>query len=275
MIVKLGPAGVPLSAEKRDTISGIKRVSELKLQAMEIEFVRNVYLTDAASKEVGVAAKNLGIELSVHAPYFVNLCSQEPEKVAATKRRILDSCRSAHYMGANIVVFHPGFYMRLSEEEAFDLVLKNCKEMADFINENGWDVKLGLETTGKLSQFGTLEEIVRICKENKMCVPCIDFAHIFARQGGEIDYGKVFELVKPLGIKHLHTHFSGIEYAVKEKGRGNERKHLPMNSLPDFTGLAKEILKRKLDITIISESPVLERDSLKMHQIFVKLGYSF
>jgi deoxyribonuclease-4 len=130
-----------------------------------------------------------------------------------------------------------------------------------------------VETTGKLTQFGTLEEVVRICKEKKACVPCIDFARIFARQGGEIDYKKVFDLIKPLGIRHLHTHFSDIEYTVKERGKGNERRHVPMNSLPDFKELAKEILKCRLNITIISESSVLEKDSLKMRAVFEKLGY--
>jgi deoxyribonuclease-4 len=140
------------------------------------------------------------------------------------------------------------------------------------MREEGWmDVKLGLETTGKKFTFGTLEEIVNICKEVKGCIPVVDFAHLFARDGGKIDYPKIFEGLKPLKLKHLHTHYTSVLFNSK-----GEVKHLTWKvQKPPFLPLAKEILKRKLDITVISESPTLEQDSLEQKKVFEKLGHHF
>jgi deoxyribonuclease-4 len=135
-----------------------------------------------------------------------------------------------------------------------------------------------LETTGKVSQFGTLDEIIELCKEVKGCVPVIDWAHIFARQAGRIDFSEVLDKVLVLKPKHLHTHFSGMEFnPVKMTGRGNERRHLNVKegALPDYKPLVKEILKRKIDITLISESPNLEGDALFLKEMFEKAGYRF
>lgn len=264
MKIRLGPAGIPESCKKKNTIEGIKKVTELKLQAMEVEFVYGVRMSRLMAKETGEIAKKLNIELSVHAPYYINLCTTDKKKLAASKRRIKNSMDRAIAMEAHVVTFHPGFYGKLTEEEAFEKVKEACEELATK------KVMLGLETTGKHTAFGTVEEIVELCKQVNYCVPVIDFAHIFARNYGKIDYGEIFDLIKPLKLKHIHSHFSNIEFT--EKG---ERRHLPLDDQPPFKPLAKEILKRKVNITIISESPILEKDSLRMAKIFKKLGYSF
>jgi len=269
MKIFLGPAGIPTVSPDKTTENGIKTVKDLALNAMEIEFVRNIYLNNEHAKRVGTLAKSLGIELSIHAPYFINLCN--PEKQKASMWRIMQSVERAAHMGAYVVVFHPGFYGKLEREEAFERVKTACKRMAERIKNRNWKVFLGLETTGKVSQFGTLEEIIEICKKIKKCVPVVDFAHIFARNNGKIDYKDIFDKIEELKLSHLHTHFSGIVYTNK-----GEKYHIPIkNKKPDFQPLAKEILKRKIDITIISESPVLEQDSLIMKRTFEKLGYRF
>lgn len=280
MKIFLGPAGVPISSVKRDTISGLEKVSELKLNAMEIQFVRGVKIDNKIAKEVGEIAKNLNVNLSVHCPYFINLCSQEKMKLKASKKRILDSVERAHFMNAHIAVFHPGYYGKLTKEKALESIKEACKNLSDGIKEKGMDVKLGLETMGKQATFGTLEEIIEICKEVRDCKPVIDFAHINCRTAGSLktqaDYAKIFDKLEVLKLNHLHCHFTGAEYSSVGIGKGNERYHLELKSnKPPFLPLAKEILKRKLDITIISESPVLESDSLHMIQIFEKLGYKF
>lgn len=269
MKIFLGPAGVPTRC-KGGTVNGIKCVHDIGLNAMEVEFVHGVKMGNSLAKDVGLVAQKLGVRLSVHAPYFINLCN--PEKVKDSMKRILDSCERAYQMSADVVVFHPGYYGKLSEDKCFNAVLDACKEMTRELNKRGIkNVHLGLETTGKKSQFGTLEEIVEICKKVKQCVPVIDFAHIYARNSGKIDYNEIFDKLKVLKPKHIHSHFSGIEYS--EKG---ERRHLPITrAKPDFKELAKVIFLRKISITIISESPVLEQDSLLMKKEFEKLGYNF
>jgi len=268
MKIYLGPAGVPVSASKHNTISGIETVAKLGLNAMEVEFVQGVKMGNDLAKKAGEVAKKNGILLSVHAPYFINLCN--PAKVKESEKRIMDSCERAHYMGAKFVAFHPGFYGNLAKEKAYELVKNACQEMSEKIRANGWDVFLGLETTGKHTQFGTLEENIKISKEVKNCGVVIDFAHIYARQGGKIDYKKVLDSIEVLKPSLVHCHFSNIEFTMK-----GEKRHLVLDHKPDFEPLAKEMLKRKFDITIISESPILEQDSLKMKKIFEKLGYRF
>jgi deoxyribonuclease-4 len=277
-MIYLGPAGIPTVSKERTTIGGIKCVAELKLNAFEVEFVRRVGMNNEMAKETGRVAEELGILLSVHCPYFVNLCSQEKEKLDASKQRILDSVERAFHMGADIAVFHPGFYGDLTPEVAFSAIEGACRDMLDWMRAKGIKgVRLGLETTGKVSQFGTLDEIIEICRKLKGCTPVIDYAHIFARQAGRIDYGEVFEKLKPLKLKHLHAHFTSMEWTpAKAPWCGNERRHLELKvNEPPFEPLAREVLKRKVNITLISESPILEKDSLEMKRTFEGLGHRF
>jgi deoxyribonuclease-4 len=267
----LGPAGIGIGCKGSSTVDGIKYAHDVGLNAMEVEFVRGVKMGNDLAKECGRVAKELDVDLSVHAPYFVNLSSVEKVKIAASQKRILDAVERGHHMGACVVAFHPGYYGKMKKEEAYITVKESLKELVGEMRRKGIDdVKLGLETTGKQGAFGTLDEVVRLCKEIKQCTPVVDFAHIYARQGGKIDYEKVLDAVKPLCLKHMHSHFSNIEFTSK-----GERRHLPLDSSPAFEPLAKELLKRKINIAIICESPMLEKDSLKMKAVFEKLGYRF
>jgi len=262
-MIYLGPGGLP-TITKGDTIQGLKDLKSIGLNFMEIEFVRSVYLKKEKAVEIGKIAKGLGIGISIHAPYFINFGN--PEKFPSSKKRILDSCEIGHYLGAKYIVFHPGYYGNIDKEAVYKMVLRNCLEMQDIILKNNWDVVLGMETTGKKSQFGTLEELLRISREAKTCQPVIDFSHIYARNGGHIDYPEVLDKMKI--FRHIHSHFSNIEFT-----EAGERMHLPLGvSGPDFSELAKEIVTRKIDITIICETPLLEQDSLKMKGIFDKVS---
>jgi deoxyribonuclease IV len=265
--VLLGPAGVPHSSKAPDTISGILRVAELGLQAMEVEFVRGVHMNMPTAKVVGEAAKAAGVSLSVHAPYYVNLCSDDRKIYEASKKRILDSAELAGAMGAWIVALHPGYYSGMDPALAADRIGNACKEMVPHVPKG---VMLGLETGGRMAAFGTLKETVDLCKKSKGCVPVVDFAHVYARQGGKIDYKQVLEIVSPLGLKMLHSHFSNIEFTDK-----GERRHLPVDHSPPFAPLAKEIILKKQNITLISESPLLEEDSIRMKKTLARSGYAF
>jgi len=280
-VIYLGSAGVPIASEEKSTIAGIKCVAELGLNAFECEFVRRVGMNNEMAKEVGKIAAELDVHLSVHCPYFVNLCSQEEEKLEASKKRILDSVERAHFMQADVAVFHPGYYGSLTQEQAYDAVKQSCEDMIGRMKSKKVEkVLLGLETMGKQSTFGTLEEIIRITKEVKGCVPVIDWSHLYCRSAGGIkgqeDYAKVFDKLEPLKLKHLHCHATSAEYTVVGEGKGNEKRHLTIDAKkPDLEPLVKEILRRKMDITLISESPTLEQDALILKKMFEKNGYKF
>ena len=98
--IRLGPAGSP----GKSTLEGVQMVNDMGLQAMEVEFVRGVHMGIDLAREVGALAKKLDIELSIHAPYYINLASAEKKKIQESKKRILDSVERGHYLGARYVV---------------------------------------------------------------------------------------------------------------------------------------------------------------------------
>ena len=256
MRVLFGPAG----SSGLGSVEGIKQCKDLKLEAMEVEFTHGVKMSNALAKQSGLLAKDLNISLSVHAPYFINLTSEEKEKIIASKKRILMSCERAHHLGAKYIVFHAAYYQKNSPEECYKRVAEEVKTMNSVIKKNGWNVLLAPETTGKASQFGTVEELLKLKKETG-CHLCVDFAHLYARNLGNIDYNEVFAKLKHLN--HIQAHFSGIEYTQK-----GERNHILL-SRNFFLPLAKAIKKAKPDsITIINESPDVFGDAVKMQNWF-------
>lgn len=263
MKIYLGPAGSPSAS----TLEGLSAVKEMGLNAMEVEFVRGVHMKPDLAREIGEKNRKAGLFLSVHAPYFINLASPEKEKVKASMKRILDSCERGHYMGAKFIVFHPAYFGKLDKEKCFEAVKQRVEEMNETIRSNKWNVSLAPETTGKHSAFGSLDETIRLAKEAKTSI-CLDLAHLYARNMGVIDYSEVLDRVGALRLKQLHCHFSGIQFSLK-----GERNHIVMGESPPFEPFAKELLKRDMDVSIISESPVTYQDSLRMKRIFEKLGH--
>lgn len=262
MEILLGPAGSPA----KSTLDGIKVVHDLGLQAMEVAFTHGIHMGIELAKSVGNEAKRYDISLSIHAPYYINLTSTDRIKLKESKKRIIDTCERGHYMNARKIIFHAAYYGKRSREETYERVKKEIVSMMKVIGENGWNVALLPETMGRVSQFGDLDEIIQLSKETG-CDMCIDPAHLYARNSGQIDFAETLDKLKETGKKEFHFHFSGINY-----GPRGERKHLVLDHNPSFEDFAKELLKRKVTATIISESPVTWQDSVKMKRIFHALG---
>ncbi|MEK7166914.1 MAG: TIM barrel protein [Patescibacteria group bacterium] len=262
----LGPAG--LGGYKEAAIN-LEKIYSLGLTAIEIAFTYNIYLNNKQSKEIGEIAKKFNIKLSIHCPYWINLASKEKIKIKQSQQRILTSCERAHYLGASYVVFHPAFFGDYKKEEVYKITKDAILEMREIIKKNKLNAQLAPETTGKYSALGNLDELIKLAKETK-CNLCVDFAHLQAREQGKLNYSEALDKIETLKLKHYHFHFSGIEWTLK-----GERKHINMNQSVPFLPLAKEILKRKINCTIISESPITWQDSLKMKKVFEKLGHKF
>jgi len=276
-MIRLGPAGLPttLEAKKRNTIEGIKEVKNLGLNAMEIEFVRNIYLDSKQAKEVGKVAKELDVELSVHAPYFINLLSDKKDVVKASIQRIIQCLKLAEIMNAKHVVVHSAYYGKLEKKEAFEKMIEITQEILEKAKKSKVkNAVLCYETMAKESQFADLDTLLELKDriKNKQFSICIDFAHIFVYQDGKIDYDEIFNKTKD--FEYYHTHFSNVKFNLKNKKFIDV--HVNINSHPNFKDLAKVLIERKIEnITIISESPILEQDSLKMKKILESLGYKF
>ncbi len=269
-----GPAGIPLSASEPSTEAGIRRVRELGLDCMEVEFVQGVRMKEEQALRVGEIARELKVSLSAHAPYFINLNAKEEDKIRASKERLLQAARISALFGGTVVVFHPAYYLDLPPEEALERVRENLAEVAARIRAEGLKILLAPETTGKTTQLGTLEEVLKLCKGMEGVVPCIDFAHIHARTGRYNSYEEFLEILdlvaETLGKKalsNLHIHVSGIE-----GGKGGEKRHLNLRE-SDFRyeDLMRALKERKVGGLVISESPNREEDALLLKEVYERL----
>lgn len=255
-MIKIGPAGT----DGLGYIKAIPKAAALGFGILECPFTHGVNVSNEMAKEIGAVRAAAKIDLSIHAPYFINLVSEEKAKIIASKKRILDTCERAHHMGAKYVVFHAGFYGKMDHKKVYSGIAAEIKDMMNTIKKNKWSVELAPETTGKGSQFGDLAELLALVKDTG-CHLTVDFAHLIARYNGREEHGKILDELKKNKIKHIHAHFSGIEFTPK-----GERRHIPLTK-EFFMPLATELVKRKTDISIICEAPDPFADAMMMKQI--------
>ncbi|MDD5041480.1 MAG: TIM barrel protein [Candidatus Peribacteraceae bacterium] len=256
------------------TVAGLQRAKKLGIAAMEIEWVQNVPKNPERMAEIRETAEELNIMLTVHAPYFVNLNSPDRAKLAASKRRVLDALSMAELCGARSVCVHAAFNLGQEPEKVYRNVRAATADIMQHKRSLFPHVNLAYETMGKQSQFGTLEEVLKISKEFGN-YPCVDPAHMHARENGKInstkEWNDMFDLYeKYLGkkaLKSVHMHYSGIAYTAK-----GERNHLPlMKSDAKWKDFLKVLKKRKIAGVVVCESPLLEKDTLLMQQFFEKM----
>jgi len=262
----VGTAGIPHSTPKKSTPDGVRRVAELGLDAMEIEFVRGVRMKAELASKTREVAIDSGVVLTVHAPYFINLLSDDPAKVSASIKRIIDSARIGYLAGAWSVVFHPGYYGKLDKQTAIRIVRDHLRKIIESLNDQGIKIWIRPETMGALAEFGDLEEVVSVVEGLGHALPCVDFAHIYARSLGRVNdyvsFRKILEVIeKRLGreaLTNMHIHISGMEY-----GPRGERKHLNLReSEINWVDALKVIKEFNVRGVLICESPNLEEDAV-------------
>jgi len=260
-----GTAGIPLSASPATTLTAISRVKELGLSCLEIEMVRGARFSTETAHAIRKKAEEEGIILSAHAPYSINLLSAETGKRLSSQEQLLSAARLANLCGAKKFVFHGGFYGSHPPAKAIEIIRESLKDILSFLRTEKNKVILRLETMGKKTQFGTLEEVLVLCQEIEGLQPCLDFSHLYAREGAANGYRhfsrtlrKVAKKLGPEALKNLHVHVSGVEF--REKG---EIRHL---NLRDSDFHWEEWLLALADNgvagTVICESPNLETDAL-------------
>ncbi len=271
-----GTAGIPHSARSKTTIDGIERIAELGLGCMEIEFVQGVKMGEAGARLVADTATREGIKLSAHAPYFINFNAHEPEKIRASQDRVLQTARIAALCGAESVTFHAAFYLGDPPEKAYSTVKKYLAEMLNQLKRENNRVWIRPEAAGKLSQFGSLEEILNLSTEIEGLAPCIDFAHWHARNGRFNSYPEftsiLLQVKERLGgaaLDDMHIHVSGIAY-----GKKGEIKHLNLKESDfQYTELLKALNDNDASGIVICESPNLEEDALLLQATYKEIVY--
>lgn len=268
-----GTPGIPFSTNPRDTVNGVKQVRSLGLDAMELEFVQSVNVSEDLAPKVKAEAEKQKVVLTCHGQYFVNLSSLEKIKIEASMKRMLDAARRVHQCGGWSVTWHTAFFQGRPKDQIYKIVKENFSKVVKQLHDEGIkDVWLRPETTGKETQWGDLAETIKLSQDIEGVLPCIDFGHLHARYNGTnntlAEFRQIMETVeKGLGkdgLHNMHIQITGINYGPK-----GEKNHIPMKD-SDFN--YKDLLKvwKEFGIrgVVINESPNVESDALLLQKEF-------
>ena len=279
-MIKFGPSG---NSERfyaegyKHTEQSAKFVKDMGLDCFEYSFGRGVRMTEEKAISIGEAFQKEDVEISVHAPYFINFANPDDEMAIKSYAYVLDSAKACRLMQGKRIVFHPATQGKATRTEAVEKAEERLKILADYIVLNGYeDMLFCPETMGKQAQIGTVEEITAFCKIAPFYIPCVDFGHINAREQGSLktvaDYKeRLSYMIAELGyerMKNFHVHFSKIMYGSK-----GEIKHLTFADEvygPEFLPLAVALKELALKPYIISESDGTQADDAKeMKKIYL------
>ena len=264
-------AGVPLRAGNKGYEAGFQILDEMNLDGLELEFVRGVRISDKSREAVGTTDK----VITAHAPFYVNLNAREEEKVEASVQRIIETADVTNSLGGYSITFHAGFYLGQDAELVYNNIKSQIKIITDTLAESNNKIWIRPETTGKATQWGDLEEIVRLSKEFETVLPCVDFSHLHARYNGISNtydefcaiFDKIGTELGDYALENFHAHIAGIEYGAK-----GEKKHLNLEE-SDFN--YKDLLKafKKFDVkgAVICESPNIENDAKLLKDYYLSL----
>lgn len=274
--IQFATAGIPVCTPKRDTLGGLEQVRKLGLDGMELEFVHGVNMKEQTAGEVKTKAEQLGLSLSVHGPYYINLNAAEADKQLASEQRIFESARIGAMCGAAAITFHPAYVMKSERPAVAQKVLLSLESILEQMNRQKIKTQLKPETTGKETQFGSLTELLELHSKNPRIEPNVDFSHLHARDNGRFRKKEDFrtalieiETCDSKLLKSLHMHVSGIAYTAK-----GERNHLeledPKNDF-NYKWLLETLRDFEVNGRIVCESPNIEIDAQLMQKYYQNL----
>lgn len=256
-----GTVGSPRSTPKKPggSVGAILHLADQDLTAYEIGWVRSIRVSEETCAKINQTAKEAGVHLSVHGPYYINL-NADHEEWPRSRKRLMDAARYGNLAGATDIVFHPGSYFGGPPEKALEVALDRLRGCVEELRFAGITVTLRPETMGKEAMLGSLEDTLILSQEIEGVEPCLDFAHLHARPGdGSMNsYAEWRELLVKYreklgtdGLQRLHCHLSGIEYGPK-----GERNHLMLaDSDFDLEGLLQALAELGCRGRILCESP--------------------
>ena len=256
-----GPAGNADSFPYKSSADAPRWLAGLGLDAYEYQCGKGVNVKEDTARKIGAAAREAGIRLSLHAPYFINLANPDPDSLQKTIGYITAACEAADWMGAARVIIHSGALMKRTRREALDIAIPSLKAVLAACDEAGYGhIALCPETMGKIGQLGTLDEVLALCGVDKRITPCIDFGHLNARTLGGIqsraDYAAILDRMdEVLGderARRFHVHFSRIEFSA-----GGEKRHWTFAETqfgPEPQPLMELLAERRLEPVVICES---------------------
>jgi deoxyribonuclease-4 len=254
--IRVGLSRIP-SQESPDEAVAI--LVERGYDACEIDFETSFWMDYPFAERLGELAREAGIALSVHAPLFGFMGHLEASgrKFSSAVGALDRSAGIAAASGAAPVVFHPGFLLQRTRQEALDSVVEQLGTLRARLEAKDRAVPFGVEVMGRVRDLGSLDDVLEISRRTGWVRPVLDFAHLHATSDGAYVAAEQFaaaleatdEVLEPGAPFHIH--FSDIAYANR-----NETKHLPYGE----GTLRAEPLREALDrcqrpATVISESP--------------------
>jgi deoxyribonuclease-4 len=242
---------------------------------MEMEFVQRVSMGEDTAKQVAAVAIAEDVSLSSHAPYYVNLNSSEEQKVIDSVKRVMLAGRITALCSGHSTVFHAAVYQGQAPDVVYAKVKAHCEQMSQALRSDGFTIALRPETTGKASQFGSVDELLRLSAEVPGVLPCIDFSHLHARSGGACNtYDEFIAILQQIenvlgrgGLETMHIHLSGIAYTAK-----GERHHLDLRESDfNYVDLMRALKDMRVAGTLVCESPSLEDDALLLQETYARV----
>ena len=266
-------AGMPLRTGKGTYPQAFDILKEMDLDGMELEFVHGVRMKDEHREFVRNKSNNYII--TAHGPFYINLNSQEEDKIDASVQRIIDTASVASQAGAFSITYHAAFYMGKDKETVYNQVKNQTKRIMDIIERENIEVWIRPETTGKATQWGDIDEIINLSKEFEKVLPCVDFSHLHARSAGEYNtYDEFSKILEKIGtelgqyaLDNFHGHLAGIEYTSK-----GERCHLNLeDSDMNYKDLMKVLKEFNVKGALVCESPNIEDDCKLLKEYYLSL----
>lgn len=253
---------MPLRTGKGSYPQAFNVLKEMNLDGMELEFVHGVRMSDTNRDFVKKMSKDFII--TAHGPFYINLNSQEEEKIDASLQRIIDTASVASEAGAFSITYHAAFYMGKDKETVYNQVKTQTRRIIEILENENINVWIRPETTGKATQWGDIDEIINLSKEFEQVLPCVDFSHLHARTAGEYNtYDEFSKVLEKMGneigqyaLENFHGHLAGIEYTAK-----GEKQHLNLeNSDMNYKDLLKAMKEFGVKGALVCESPNIEDD---------------
>ena len=230
------------------------------LNAFEYSFGRGVKMSVDTATKIRAEFEKYDIEISSHAPYYTNFANPDEEMIQKSMEYVRQTILAENMLGGKRSVFHPASCGTAPRAEAVARAKQNIERLMEVLSEISFEFILCPETMGKLSQIGTVEEVLDFCTIDKRLYPCFDFGHINSYSQGGLkgydDYKRIIDLTADKlddeRAKNFHVHFSKIMYSAK-----GEIKHLTFEDEtfgPDYAPLAKVIDDYGLTPFIVCES---------------------
>ena len=254
--IRVGLPGVP---DREDPGRAVENLLERGYDACEIDFEGSFWMDYPWAERFGEAAREADVALSIHAPLFGFMGHLEASgrKFSSAVGALDRSAGIAKACGAEVVVFHPGFLLGRSRDDAISSVVEQLGTLRERLEAKERAVSFGVEVMGRVRDLGSLDDVLEISQRTGWVRPVLDFAHMHATSDGAYLEASLFgealeaaDAVLEAGAP-FHIHFSDIAYANR-----NEKHHLPYGEGTLRAEPLREALERfERPATVISESP--------------------